>query len=95
MGSELALGGDLATSSTSGVLGSKPSTVVNIWAIQRRSDASVVGYVVKTFDGALWYEAPISGLDAQKLGDVQSHMLANQPLTFRSCFRNDLPDSAI
>jgi hypothetical protein len=92
MGSDLALGtSDLATAAPSGVLGSKASSVVNIWAIRRKSDASIVGYVAKTFDGVLWYEAPVEGLNAQKLDDAQSHMLANQPLTFTSCFQNDLP----
>jgi hypothetical protein len=73
-----------------GVQSGKATSVVNIWAIYRGSGESPVGYVVKTSNGALWYEPPVEGLQYQPLDDAQSHVLADQHLTFVSCFRDDL-----
>jgi hypothetical protein len=73
-----------------GIQNGKDTTVVNVWSIGRKLDGTNVGYVVKTFDGNLWYEAPVDGLSYQALDDVASHMLANQSITFTSCFGSDL-----
>jgi hypothetical protein len=73
-----------------GLQSGNATTVVNIWSIGRKSDGTNVGYVVKTFNGALWYEPPVDGLSYQPLGDTESHMLANQSITFTSCFGGDL-----
>jgi len=92
MGSIAALGtSNIGAANADGIQNDKATSVVNIWAMNRKPYGTIVGYIVKTYDGTLWYEPPVDGLQSQKLGDDQSRMLANQPITFVGCFKRDLP----
>jgi hypothetical protein len=64
----------------------KPTTVVNIWAIERESDSSIVGYVAKTFNGSLWYEPPLTGLGYERIDDIAGSILESQRIKFVGCF---------
>ena len=83
--SEAALG-------TSNVQGSgAASTVVNIWAIERPSDSSIVGFVIKAFDGSYWYESPVPGFDYERVDAPRASILILGRLKMVGCFRSDLP----
>lgn len=88
-GSEAALG-----SSNVGENGAA-TTAVNIWAIERPSNHSVIGYVVKSFDGKFWYEPPVPGLSYEEISETSASILGRQTFVFDGCFSTDLPSNLV
>lgn len=69
----------------------KSTTIVNIWGIERAADSSVVGYVIKTFNGWLWYLPPVP-MPAQSIADnYERAALLDPSLKIIGCFTHDLP----
>lgn len=90
-GSDYVLGtSNIATANKSSVLNSAASTVVNIWSITREKSADMVlGWIVKTYDGKLFYTNAAGFLGEE----ITQKNVGFGDLIFHACFVHDLDKS--
>jgi hypothetical protein len=90
-GSDYVLGtSNIATANTSSALNGSASTVVNIWSITRgKSAGMVLGWIVKTHDGKLYY-TNAAGFRGE---EITQQNLGFADLIFHACFTHDLDKS--
>jgi len=77
----------LGTSNTTG--NGKATSVINIWAIYGTDPKTALGWIVKSFDGRLWYEDPLglTNVDLSQTVGIISH---DPKYSFVGCFNRDL-----
>jgi len=68
----------------------KATTVVDIWGVERAADSSLVGYIVKTFNGHFWYVPPIP-MYGEQIDEQAAVDLVGAPFKYVGCFTKDLP----
>lgn len=68
----------------------KATTVVNFWGVERAADSSLVGYIVKTFNGHFWYVPPVP-VRGEQIDERTAVDLVGAPFKYVGCFTKDLP----
>ena len=68
----------------------KATTIVNIWGVERPSDSSLVGYILKTFNGHFWYVPPVP-MRGEQIDEQAAAGWLDAHYKYVGCFTKDLP----